>query len=81
MSKNVNVKFLLQRVIAAALFVLALWIFYSKFVGDEQSIESADNFRNPSIARTTPIPVSTFFFENYKACHNYLKFIFIFTSK
>lgn len=61
MSKNVNVKVLLQRVIAAALFVLALWIFYSKLVGDEQSIDSTDNFRNPSIAKTTPIPVSTLF--------------------
>ena len=61
MSKNVNVKLLLQRVIAAALFVLALWIFYSKLVGDEQSIESSDAFRNPSIARTTPTPVRHMF--------------------
>ena len=55
MSKNVNVKILLQRVIAASLFVLALWILYSKLVGDDQTLESADTFRNPSIARTTPL--------------------------
>ena len=61
MSKSVNVRYLLQRVIAAALILLALWIFYSKLVGDDQTLESADTFRNPSIARTTPLPVSTVF--------------------
>ena len=30
MSKSVNVRYLLQRVIAAALILLALWILYSK---------------------------------------------------
>ena len=60
MSKSVNVRYLLQRVIAAALILLALWIFYSKLVGDEYNDANIENdsFRNPSIAETTPKLVS-----------------------
>ena len=58
MSKNVNIKVLLQRVIGASIFVLALWILYSKFVSDEGDIaDRADLLHNPSIAKTTPYPV------------------------
>ena len=62
MSKSVNVRYLLQRVIAAALILLALWIFYSKLVGDEYNDANIENdsFRNPSIAKTTPKLVSIF---------------------
>jgi len=57
MSKNVNIKVLLQRVIGASIFVLALWILYSKFVSDEGDIaDRADLLHNPSIAKTTPYP-------------------------
>ena len=71
MSKSVNVRYLLQRVIAAALILLALWIFYSKLVGDEYNDADSENdsFRNPSIANTTPKLVSIF-----KKLHKYLLF-------
>ena len=57
MSKNVNVRFFLQRVLAAAVFILALWIFYSKIVS-EKTISETDSLRNPSISITTLKPVS-----------------------
>ena len=57
MSKNVNVRFFLQRVLAAAVFILALWIFYSKIVS-EKTVSETDSFRNPSISITTLNPVS-----------------------
>ena len=57
MSKNVNVRFFLQRVLAAAVFILALWIFYSKIVS-EKTVSETDSFRNPSISITTLKPVS-----------------------
>ena len=57
MSKNVNVRFFLQRVLAAAVFILALWIFYSKIMSDKSDSE-IDSLRNPSIAITTLKPVS-----------------------
>ena len=57
MSKNVNVRFFLQRVLAAAVFILALWIFYSKIVSDK-TVYEMESFRNPSIAITTLKPVS-----------------------
>ena len=65
MSKNVNIKVLLQRVIGASIFVLVLWILYTKFVGEEGDslANRADLLHNPSIAKTTPYPVRDFFFS------------------
>ena len=65
MSKNVNIKVLLQRVIGASIFVLVLWILYTKFVGDEGDslANRADLLHNPSIAKTTPYPVRDTFFR------------------
>ena len=52
-----NVRFFLQRVLAAAVFILALWILYSKIVSDKTVYET-DSLRNPSIAIPTLKPVS-----------------------
>ena len=71
MSKSVNVRFFLQRVIAAACFLLALWIFYTKLLSDEDTLIETDPFRNPSIAKTTPIPVRSFFIQNVKQRFSY----------
>ena len=62
MSKNVNIKVLLQRVIGFSIFVLVLWILYTKLVSDGDSIaDRAELLQNPSIAETTPYPVRYFF--------------------
>ena len=62
MSKNVNIKVLLQRVIGFSIFVLVLWILYTKLVSDGDSIaDRAELLHNPSIAETTPYPVRYFF--------------------
>ena len=81
MSKSVNVRYLLQRVIATALILLALWIFYSKLVGDEYNDASLENdsFRNPSIAKTTPKLVSIIN-KLYKYVYSQLAIILTFVA-